>query len=154
MGRKARERMWTAGAPLVRTKREDLTAAGVQRVGRVAGVRDGKPVLADGSILDVSNVIWCTGFEPGFSWIDLDVNGDLGPRHDAGVARDVPGLYFIGLMFLYAGSSAMVHGVSRDAARIADVITLRTRTAKRRDLPEVANGQTTRQPESATAKGR
>jgi putative flavoprotein involved in K+ transport len=137
MGRKARVRMLTTGAPLIRTKREDLTAAGVERVGRVAGAREGKPVLEDGRVLDVSNVIWCTGFEPGFSWLDLDVHGDLEPRHDAGVARDIPGLYFLGLMFLYAGSSAMVHGVSRDAARIADVISQRAR-----------------QPKGATAKGR
>jgi len=154
MGRKARVRMLTAGAPLIRTKREDLAAAGVQRVGRVTGVREGKPVLADGSILDVSNVVWCTGFEPGFSWIDLDVNGELEPRHDAGVARDVSGLYFLGLMFLYAGSSAMVHGVSRDAARIADVIRQKSQTAKKRELPKGANGQTARMPESATAQER
>ena len=133
MGRKARVRMLTAGAPLIRTKREDLTAAGVERVGRVAGVREGKPVLEDGRVLDVSNVIWCTGFESGFSWLDLDVHGGLEPKHDAGVARDVPGLYFLGLMFLYAGSSAMVHGVSRDASRIADVISQRERSDKGRE---------------------
>jgi putative flavoprotein involved in K+ transport len=60
MGRKARVRMLTSGGPLIRTKREDLTAAGVQQVGRVAGVREGKPVLEDGRVLDVSNIIWCT----------------------------------------------------------------------------------------------
>jgi putative flavoprotein involved in K+ transport len=125
MGRKARTRMLTAGAPLIRSKREDLTAAGIERVGRVAGVRDGKPVLDDGRVLDVSSVIWCTGLDPGFSWIDIDVHGEIEPRHDGGVARDVPGLYFLGLMFLYAGSSTMVHGVSRDASRIADVIARR-----------------------------
>ena len=135
MGRKARVRMLTAGGPLIRTKRQDLTAAGVERVGRVGGVRDGKPVLEDGRVLDVSNVIWCTGFEPGFSWLDLDVHGDIEPKHDAGIARDVPGLYFLGLMFLYAGSSTMIHGVSRDASRIADVISQRAR-----------------QPEAASAK--
>jgi len=133
MGRKARVRMLTSGGPLIRTKREDLTAAGVQHVGRVAGVREGKPVLEDGRVLDVSNIIWCTGFEPGFSWLDLDVHGDLEPKHDAGIARDVPGLYFVGLMFLYAGSSTMVHGVSRDASRIADVIKQEAHSAKGRE---------------------
>ena len=122
MGRKARTKMLTSGAPLIRSKREDLVAAGVERVGRVAGVRDGKPILEDGRVLDVSTVIWCTGLEPGFSWIDIDVHGDIEPRHVGGVVPDVPGLYFLGLMFLYAGSSVMVHGVSRDAARIANVI--------------------------------
>ena len=159
MGRKARVRMLTSGGPLIRTKREDLTAAGVQQVGRVAGVREGKPVLEDGRVLHVSNVIWCTGFEPGFSWLDLDVHGDLEPKHDAGVARDVPGLYFVGLMFLYAGSSTMVHGVSRDASRIADVIQQRAPSAKVRERQKALNArghnsQGARQPEDATVKGR
>jgi putative flavoprotein involved in K+ transport len=122
IGRRARLKMLTAGAPLIRTKREDLAAAGVERVARMAGVRDGKPLLDDGRVLDATNVVWCTGFDAGFSWIDLDVHDPIEPKHEAGIARDQPGLYFVGLMFLYAASSAMVHGVSRDAARIADAI--------------------------------
>lgn len=122
MGRKVRTKMLTSGAPLIRTKREDLAAADVERVGRVAGVRDGKPLLDDGHVLDVSTVIWCTGLDPGFSWIDIDVHGAIEPKHVGGIVPHVPGLYFVGLMFLYAGSSVMVHGVSRDAARIADVV--------------------------------
>jgi putative flavoprotein involved in K+ transport len=125
MGRKARSRMLSSGAPLIRTKREDLAAAGVERVGRVVGVRDGKPLLDDGRVLDVSTVVWSTGLDPGFSWIDLDVHGEIEPKHVGGIVPHVPGLYFVGLMFLYAGSSVMVHGVSRDAARIADAISRR-----------------------------
>jgi putative flavoprotein involved in K+ transport len=120
-GRKVRTRMLTAGGPRIRTKQVDLVTAGVQLVPRVAEVRDGNPVLADGRVLEVSNVIWCTGLDAGFSWIDIDVHGELEPRHNAGVA-EVPGLYFLGLMFLYAGSSVMVHGVGRDAARLAGII--------------------------------
>jgi putative flavoprotein involved in K+ transport len=33
-----------------------------------------------------------------------------------------PGLFFVGLHFLYALSSAMIHGVGRDAERIARII--------------------------------
>jgi putative flavoprotein involved in K+ transport len=40
--------------------------------------------------------------------------------HDAGVVTRAPGLYFVGRHFQYAMSSAMIHGVGRDAARIAD----------------------------------
>jgi putative flavoprotein involved in K+ transport len=122
LGRKARRKMLTSGGPLIRSKREDLVAAKVERVPRVAGIRDGKPLLEDGRVLDVTNVIWCAGLEPGFSWIDIDVHGDIEPRHEGGIVPDVPGLYFVGLMFLYAGSSVMVHGVSRDAARLANAI--------------------------------
>ena len=66
------------GLPLVRVKPKDLAAAGVERVPRTAGVRDGLPVLEDGRVLDVANVIWCTGFRPDFSWIDLPVFDDDG----------------------------------------------------------------------------
>jgi putative flavoprotein involved in K+ transport len=86
-------------------------------------VRDGRPVLDDGRVLDVTNVVWCTGFNPGFSWIDLPVFGRDGePEHASGVVPGAPGLFFVGLHFLHAMSSVMIHGVGRDAARIADRI--------------------------------
>jgi putative flavoprotein involved in K+ transport len=123
IGRKARPQFIAKGGPLIRVKARDLLALGVKRVGRMTGVRDGLPMLADGTVLDVANVVWCTGFHPGFSWIDLPVLGEDGePLHDRGVARGLPGLYFVGLHFLYAASSTMVHGVARDAARIAKAI--------------------------------
>src|SRR5262249_18377628 len=52
------------GGPLIRVRPEQLKAAGIQRVPRVAGVRDGRPLLEDGRVLQVSNVIWATGFIP------------------------------------------------------------------------------------------
>jgi putative flavoprotein involved in K+ transport len=36
-----------------------------------------------------------------------------------------PGLYFVGLHFLYAFSSTMIHGVGRDAERIASHVAAR-----------------------------
>jgi putative flavoprotein involved in K+ transport len=130
IGRKARAKMLHRGQPLVRTKPRDLIAAGIQRVPRVARIEGGLPVLEDGRVLDVANIVWCTGFNPGFSWIDLpvfDPNGD--PRHDCGVVTSEPGLYFVGLQFLYALSSSTIQGVGRDAARIADRISATRRTA-------------------------
>jgi len=120
IGRKARPKMLHVGQPLVRTKPRDLVAAGITRVPRVARIENGLPVLDDGRVLDVANVVWCTGFHPGFSWIDVPVfeaNGD--PQHESGVVPSAPGLYFVGLQFLYAASSSTIHGVGRDAARIA-----------------------------------
>jgi putative flavoprotein involved in K+ transport len=139
IGRKARPKFITQGGPLIRVKTRELVAAGVKRVPRVAEVRDGLPVLADGTVLDVANIIWCTGFHPGFSWIDpvdLPVVGDDGePIHDGGVATGAPGLYFVGLHFLYSVSSTMIHGVGRDAKRIVDAIAGRARSI---DVPAVA----------------
>ncbi|CAN5842055.1 NAD(P)/FAD-dependent oxidoreductase [soil metagenome] len=117
MGRKkARERR---GEPLVRTRTKELRRSGVESVARITGVKDGLLVTIDGDRLDVSNVIWCTGYSPGFDWIDLPVFGDEGEvRHQRGIVSDQPGLYFVGLKFLYSVSSAQIHGVGRDAARI------------------------------------
>jgi putative flavoprotein involved in K+ transport len=47
------------------------------------------------------------------------------PHHDEGVVRGEPGLYFVGLQFLFAMASSMVQGVGRDAARVVAVIAAR-----------------------------
>lgn len=123
MGRKMRAKLLSQGGPLIRVKPEDLAGAGVRTVPRVTGVQDGLPLLEDGRVLDVENVVWCTGFDQGLSWIDLPIFGQYGePVHDGGVVTNEPGLYFVGRLFLYAGSSVMIHGVGRDAARIARAV--------------------------------
>ena len=120
VGRKARPRLISRGAPLIRTRQADLAAAGVTRVPRTAGVRHGLPLLDDGQVLDVANVIWCTGYEPGFGWIDLPVfDGHGEPVQTRGITAVEPRLGFVGLHFLYAMSSAMIHGVGRDAEYLA-----------------------------------
>jgi putative flavoprotein involved in K+ transport len=127
MGRRARAHEGDGGGPRIRTRTSDLAAAGVTWVPRTAGVRDGRPVLEDGRVLDVANVIWCTGYHPGFSWIELPVFGEHGPEHERGVVAKEPGLYFTGLDFLYAFSSIMVQGAGRDADHIAKAIAARVR---------------------------
>lgn len=123
MGRRLRRKALSHGLPLVRTKPSDLAAAGVQRVARVAGVRDGRPRLEDGRALAAANIIWCTGYGPGFEWIDLPIFGADGqPRHERGIVAGEPGLYFVGLNFLYAASSTMIHGVARDAEYVVGAI--------------------------------
>jgi putative flavoprotein involved in K+ transport len=127
IGRFLRPKIMHHGAPLIRVKPWQLSAAGVERVGRIAGVRNGLPVLEDGRVLEPANIVWCTGFEPGFSFIDLPIFDEHGePKHISGVVPNQPGLYFVGLHFLHAMSSSMIHGVSRDAERIA------SQAAKRR----------------------
>jgi putative flavoprotein involved in K+ transport len=127
IGRRVRRKVLSRGAPLVRVKPKDIAAAGIERVPRVVGVRDGLPVLEDRRVLEVANVIWCTGFRPDFSWIDLPVFGeeDEEPAHYRGVVANEPGLYFVGLLFLYAMSSAFLPGVGRDAKYIAKHIASR-----------------------------
>jgi putative flavoprotein involved in K+ transport len=129
IGRRVIPRMLAHGSPLVRVKPSDLIAAGVQRVPRVAGTERGLPRLEDGQVLDVANVIWCTGYRAGFSWIDLPVfeQGEM-PRHQRGIVETEPGLYFVGLDFLYAATSDTVTGVGRDAKHVVNALGSRVAT--------------------------
>jgi putative flavoprotein involved in K+ transport len=122
IGKKARPKMISSGEPLIRVKPKDLKAAGVERVPRVTDVQDGSPQLEDGRTVEVASVVWCTGFHPGFSWIDLPVLGPQEPLHKRGVVGSEPGLYFIGLKFLYSVSSEQIQGIGRDADYIAKKI--------------------------------
>jgi len=106
--------------PLIRTKTKHLEQAGVDRVGRVVGLRNGLPLLDDDRVLDVPNVVWCTGFREEFSWIDLPIFDESGkPRHERGVVQAEPGLYFVGLIFQYSVTSDVLPGVGRDAEYVA-----------------------------------
>lgn len=109
------------GLPLVRVKPKHLARAGVQRTPRTVGTKDGLPLLEDDRVLDVASVIWCTGFRPDFAWIDLPLfDEDNEPSHCRGVVEDQPGLYFVGLHFLFAASSGQINGVGRDAAYVVE----------------------------------
>jgi putative flavoprotein involved in K+ transport len=133
IGRRAKPKMLAKADPLVRVKPKDLLGAGVQRVeARVAGVRDALPLLDDGRALDVTNVIWCTGFRTDYSWVDAPVFGADGePIHERGVVEDAPGLFFVGLPFQYAASSDVLPGIGRDHAHIARRIADRSEMAAR-----------------------
>jgi putative flavoprotein involved in K+ transport len=127
LGRRMRPEVRAHGGPLLRVKRADLRRAGVQLTdARVAGVRDGLPLLADGRVLDVTAVVWCTGFSKDVAWIDLPVTGEDGwPEQERGVCPSSPGLYFVGLPFLHAFASMLIGGVGRDAQRVAQHIARR-----------------------------
>ena len=122
VGRKLLPKM--KGAPLIRVKTKDLEAAGIERVPRVTGVRDGLPVLADGRTLDVANVIWCTGLRSDLSFLELpNVFGQDGRLVQyRGVATNEPGLFFVGMERQYAAASDVLPGVGRDAAYVTRAI--------------------------------
>ena len=128
LGRKIRPEIRAHGGPLIRVKKSDLARVGVEMAEpRTVGVRDGRPVLADDRVLDVANVVWCTGFRQDFSWIELPVTGDDGwPLERRGVVESAPGLYFVGLAFQFAFSSMLVGGAGRDAEYVVRHLAART----------------------------
>jgi putative flavoprotein involved in K+ transport len=145
VGRKVGPKLAAEATPLIRVKSKGLAARGVDRVPRIVGVRDGLPVLEDERALEVTNVIWCTGYRQEFSWIDLPVFGETGqPVHDRGIVRSMPGLYFVGLLFLYSVSSDVLPGVGRDAKRIAKHLA-HANGATRRATSRDSHGLTSRE---------
>jgi len=74
--------------------------------------------LADGSSLTVSSVLWCTGYRPDTSWIQVAEATDSSgaPVHHDG-ASPVPGLHWMGLPWQTRLNSSIIDGVDRDARR-------------------------------------
>ena len=146
VGRRLRPTLLARADPLMRDRPKEFERAGVQRIPRITGVRDGLPVAADGTVLDVTNVIWCTGFRSGLTeWVDLPVLDERGlPLQNRGVVADVPGLYFVGQNFLYAKASETVPGVGRDARYVVGQIarSLDTRGAPATRSPHEAGKDT------------
>ena len=118
------------GDPLGRIRPGQLEATGVQRHPRVTGVRDGMPLLANGRVLSVAAVIWCTGSRPDYRWLQLDVLNTAGHlRHRGGVVQGSPGLYTVGLPYQRSITSHLLGGVGTDAHHVAKK--LLTRAAPR-----------------------
>jgi putative flavoprotein involved in K+ transport len=141
MGRKAKHEIRVHGGPLIRVKRADLEDAGVElALDRTVGVEGGKPVLADGRVLDVANVVWCTGFRNDYSWIKfpLPTEDDGFPEQQRGAVASSPGLYFVGLPFLHSFASMLILGAGRDGKRVAEHIVARAARAPRRSGLQVA----------------
>jgi putative flavoprotein involved in K+ transport len=131
IGRRAASQSRVLPAPLLRVRRTDLERAGVEwHEARVASAQDGKPVIEDGSVLDVATVIWCTGSRPDYSWIEPSVAGPDGwPVERRGVS-EVPGLYFLGVPFQYGLTSMLIDGAARDAQYVVERIAERVRASE------------------------
>ena len=125
IGRKVRPKIVSQGGPLIRNKPKDFVNYGIERIPKIVGVRDGLPVDENQNVIDVKNIIWCTGFYPAYSWIDLPIFKDREPMQQRGVVKNEQGLYFVGMHFLYSLSSAMIHGAERDAEHVVSTIVSR-----------------------------
>ena len=137
LGRKAMTEIRFHGGPMLRVKRSDLAARGVERItSRVGEARDGRPVV-DGTPREVTNVVWATGFHQVFDWIRLPILDEDGyPREKRGVVAEEPGLYFCGLSFQYSFSSMLLAGAGRDAAYVVERLVAREQRAS--TLPSAA----------------
>jgi putative flavoprotein involved in K+ transport len=93
----------------------------------VTDCEDRAVILADGRRIDVTSIVWCTGFRPAYDWIKIDgALDDHGvPRQERGVSP-VRGLYWLGLPWQNRLNSALVNGVAADAEQLVDRLRART----------------------------
>lgn len=150
-GRASRAKMLAGhSGPLIRVKPRDLNGAGVRRAPRITGVIDGLPRAEDGTVLDVANVVWATGFLPGHEWIrlpGLDTSHVLG--NDRGAVVGQPGLYVLGQLFQFRFGSHNVVGVPHDArAVVADI----RRRSRRAEAAAAGSGRPKRSGRSTTSR--
>ncbi|HTN11811.1 MAG TPA: hypothetical protein VL154_12665, partial [Acetobacteraceae bacterium] len=121
LGRKVAAGFHARGAPLIRISMREVEAAGVIRLPRLTGVAGGVPVADGAAVPRPATVIWATGYHPDLRWIPgLPRDGYGLPVTRRGVVESMPGLYFVGMPFQFALTSALIGGVGRDAAYIAD----------------------------------
>lgn len=120
IGRKVKSKVLNGGGPLINISVDDLDREGVTRLPKMKGVKNGLPVMEDGTVVKVKTVIWCTGFKPDFSWIDMDVLNEAGwPLSERGVSQKQKGLYFMGMPFQFGLASGLIGGVGRDAKYVS-----------------------------------
>ena len=130
LGRRVRKRLSAGGDVATPPSPAALSRVhSVNRLGRALGVSDGALRFEGGASVALANLstIWCTGFDPDFSFIEVadpadvfDANGD--PLHARGVIAGAPGLYFVGLRFQHTSASHLIYGAGDDARFIAEHI--------------------------------
>ena len=105
----------------------DLVDAFIARAGLAVPTDDRQPFAFDPpehteldlATAGVNGVLWTSGFRMDFSWIDLPIFDDAGwPRQSRGVT-EVPGLYFLGLLWQHNQGSATLFCVNADATFLA-----------------------------------
>jgi putative flavoprotein involved in K+ transport len=89
----------------------------------IPAIHEQRPIKSQGQLdikgAGVTAVIWATGYQLDFGWIELPVFDGRGvPLHHRG-ASEAPGLYFLGLQWLYKAKSSFLCGVGEDAAYVA-----------------------------------
>ncbi|MDL4839845.1 flavin-containing monooxygenase [Aquibacillus rhizosphaerae] len=88
---------------------------------RAISSKNDSVIFKDGSQLSVNNVVWATGYQSDYRWIDIPklFNDGGFPIHDRGVTLQ-KGLYFLGLPWQHNRSSALIQGVGEDAKYISN----------------------------------
>jgi putative flavoprotein involved in K+ transport len=94
------------------------------QVGRIDRVEGGRPVTADGTVIDAATVVWCTGSRPELDWIRIEgvTDADGLPLTHHGVATGCPGLAFVGMPMQNSVASESLVAMDRDARYVVEAL--------------------------------
>jgi putative flavoprotein involved in K+ transport len=82
-----------------------------------------EPRMLDLEDAGITSIIWGIGYRPDYRWVKVGVfDGQGVPCHSRGVTS-VPGLYFLGLPWLYTWGSGRFAGIARDAEFVHECLT-------------------------------
>lgn len=100
-----------------------LKAGDVQLKARTIGVEESTVQFADGTSLEVQNIIWATGYRLNYDWIHIEgfLDEQQQPIHQRGVSV-IRNLFFLGLPWLSCRGSALLGWVGEDAKRLLPYI--------------------------------
>lgn len=106
IGRLALAWMKSRGSLLLRYGEKELLESGVKIMPRFASVKQGLPVMEDGTALEPASIVWCTGFVQDFSWISPE-------------AKKAKAIHFVALPYQNNATSHLIGGVGRETAAAA-----------------------------------
>lgn len=138
-------------SPLVRkmSRTETLIGMGLRQIqrdhgvavaGRTVKVEGDRVIMEGGPSARPEAVVWATGFRPDYSWLNVPVLGRGGIPLQARGETAVPGLYFLGLPWMFTRGSALIGWVGRDAEHLAERIRARAPRGTTRPVPEGIHG--------------
>jgi putative flavoprotein involved in K+ transport len=80
----------------------------------------------------ISTIIWATGYDLDYSWIDAPLLDDFGYPHNTRGVAAIPGLFFLGLLWQHSQASASLVGPGLDGPYLLEMM---NRQARRRSVP-------------------
>jgi putative flavoprotein involved in K+ transport len=90
----------------------------------IAAVRNSRIKFSDGTSADVDHVVFATGYRWEMPFLPANIRrGQRGnPIVRRGEPSNYPGLFFVGIPCAFSIGSHFIHGMTRDARRVAEAI--------------------------------
>lgn len=81
------------------------------------------PAELDLRAAGISTVVWATGFDYSYPWLDVPIHDGCGNIRQYQGVTSAPGLYTVGLRFMHRRNSQFIDGVRHDARAVVQHLT-------------------------------